>query len=92
MVRRRSFLLAFIVLLSSCILVIYRYEEPIDPLLVSDVSGLEPIYVREIITGETEASIIETVKDANEFGVPVSIAGKQHSMGGTYLLRRWNST
>ncbi|TLS36824.1 FAD-binding oxidoreductase [Pseudalkalibacillus caeni] len=49
---------------------------------ISDVSGLMPVKVKRVVKGNEEKSFINTVKEANEKDLKVSIAGKMHSQGG----------
>jgi len=54
--------------------------EPItSPLLVNDVSQLNPIPVNRVITPTTTEEIVEAVKGHEG---PISIGGARHSMGG----------
>src|SRR4030095_5837574 len=49
------------------------------PLVVNDVSQLNPIQVSEVITPTSTAEIVEAVK---QHAGPISIGGARHSMGG----------
>ena len=49
------------------------------PLVINDVSQLNPIHVNEIITPTTTAEIVEAVR---RHPGPVAIGGARHSMGG----------
>src|SRR5258708_31831556 len=49
------------------------------PLVINDVSQLNPIHVSEVITPTTTAEIVEAVK---RHSGPISIGGARHSMGG----------
>src|SRR5438552_3750302 len=51
----------------------------VSPLVVNDVSQLNPIRVSEVITPTTTAEIVEAVRRHTE---PISIGGARHSMGG----------
>ena len=51
----------------------------VSPLVVNDVSQLNPIRVSEIITPTTTAEIVEAVR---RHSGPISIGGARHSMGG----------
>jgi len=50
-----------------------------SPLIINDVSQLNPIRVNEIITPTTTTEIVEAVK---RHAGPISIGGARHSMGG----------
>ncbi|MEP6819796.1 MAG: FAD-binding oxidoreductase [bacterium] len=50
-----------------------------QPLVVNDVSQLNPIQVSEVITPTTTTEIVEAVK---RHSGPISIGGTRHSMGG----------
>ncbi|HBB97104.1 MAG TPA: FAD-binding protein [Blastocatellia bacterium] len=49
------------------------------PLVINDVSQLNPIHVAEVITPTTTAEIVEAVRRHTG---PISIGGARHSMGG----------
>ncbi|MBM6617393.1 FAD-binding oxidoreductase [Bacillus suaedaesalsae] len=49
---------------------------------MTDVSQLMPVKVEKVVKGKEEQSILQVIKEANENGKKVSIAGKRHSMGG----------
>ncbi|MGG3572968.1 FAD-binding oxidoreductase [Bacillus gobiensis] len=53
-----------------------------DPALMTDVSRLMPVKVKQVTDGSSEATLLDTIKEAKEKNLKVSIAGKQHSMGG----------
>jgi FAD/FMN-containing dehydrogenase len=50
-----------------------------SPLIINDVSQLNPIHVNEVITPTTTAEIVEAVR---RHPGPISIGGARHSMGG----------
>ena len=50
-----------------------------SPLVVNDVSQLNPIQVSEVITPTSTAEIVDAVK---QHSGPISIGGARHSMGG----------
>jgi FAD/FMN-containing dehydrogenase len=50
-----------------------------SPLLIYDVTQLNPIHVGMVITPTTTQEIIESVK---RYGGPISVGGARHSMGG----------
>src|SRR3979411_1826449 len=50
-----------------------------SPLVVNDVSQLNPIHVSEVITPTTTEEIVTAVKTHSG---PISIGGARHSMGG----------
>ena len=54
-------------------------ESRTSPLLVNDVTQLNPIAVRRVITPSTTAEIIAAVQQSQG---PISIGGARHSMGG----------
>jgi FAD/FMN-containing dehydrogenase len=51
----------------------------VSPLVINDVSQLNPIHVSEVITPTTTTEIVEAVK---RHSGPISIGGTRHSMGG----------
>jgi len=51
----------------------------VAPLVINDVSQLNPIQVAEVITPTTTAEIVEAV---GRHAGPISIGGARHSMGG----------
>jgi FAD/FMN-containing dehydrogenase len=53
--------------------------QPSSPLVVNDVSQLNPIHVNEVITPTTTSEIDEAVR---RHPGPISIGGARHSMGG----------
>src|SRR5207237_1248320 len=54
-------------------------EPSAGPLIVNDVSQLNPIHVSEILAPATTEEIAEAVRD---HAGPISIGGARHSMGG----------
>lgn len=52
---------------------------PSSPLVVNDISQLNPIHVSEVITPTTTEEIVAAVKT---HAGPISIGGARHSMGG----------
>jgi len=54
-------------------------ERPTSPLLINDVTQLNPIAVSAVITPTTTEEIVEAVKRQ---GGPISVGGARHSMGG----------
>src|SRR6266404_2275168 len=50
-----------------------------SPLVINDVSQLNPIHVSEVITPTTTTEIVEAVQ---RHSGPISIGGARHSMGG----------
>ena len=54
-------------------------ERPTLPLLVNDVTGLNPIAVSRALAPTSTVQIVEAVR--NHPG-PISISGARHSMGG----------
>jgi hypothetical protein len=80
----RILALVFVVLLlwfSAKIWTVVRapVAQQISPLLINDVSQLNPIHVNEVITPTTTTEIIEAVR---KHAGPISIGGARHSMGG----------
>ena len=65
--------------LSTCSVIRAPVEPPASPLVVNDVSQLNPIEVSAIITPTTTAEIADAVR---RHGGPISIGGARHSMGG----------
>ncbi|WLD95343.1 FAD-binding oxidoreductase [Alkalihalobacillus sp. AL-G] len=51
-------------------------------LVITDVSNLMPVKVKEVVQGHELESIKQVIEEANEKNLKISIAGKQHSMGG----------
>jgi len=72
-----SFLLWFIAMTLSVVRAPVLPRQP--PLVVNDVSQLNPIQVSEVIAPTTTAEIVEAVK---HHAGPISIGGARHSMGG----------
>ncbi|WP_175989108.1 FAD-binding oxidoreductase [Bacillus sp. Marseille-Q1617] len=50
--------------------------------VISDVGRLMPTKIKKVIKGKEENSMIETITDANENDLKISVAGKRHSQGG----------
>lgn len=48
----------------------------------TDVSHLMPVKIKKVVQGKEIDTIKEVLKEAKEKNLPISIAGKQHSMGG----------
>ena len=57
---------------------------PSPPLVINDVSQLNPIRVAEVITPTTTKEIVDAVKKHDG---PISIGGARHSMGGQTATR-----
>jgi hypothetical protein len=53
--------------------------QPLSPLVINDVSQLNPIQVNEVITPTTTEEIVAAVR---RHPGPISIGGARHSMGG----------
>ena len=70
-----------VALVVACLWVVMR--APVDPagspLLVRDVTQLNPILVREVVTPTTTERIIQAVKT---HAGPITVGGARHSMGG----------
>src|ERR1700730_1701138 len=54
-------------------------ERQTSPLLINDVTQLNPIAVSMVITPTTTEEIVEAVK---QHGGPISVGGARHRMGG----------
>src|SRR5258706_15831174 len=54
-------------------------ERRTSPLLVNDVTQLNPIHVNRVITPTTTAEIVAAVRQS---AGPISVGGARHSMGG----------
>jgi FAD/FMN-containing dehydrogenase len=81
---RRVSIVLLIVLLVTLIAAVWGVmrspvERPLAPTTINDVTQLNPIVVREVLTPTTMAEIIDAVK--NHPG-PISIGGGRYSMGG----------
>ncbi|MFP7283624.1 FAD-binding protein [Bacillus altitudinis] len=48
----------------------------------TDVSHLMPVKIKKVVQGKEIESLKEVLEEAKEKNLPISIAGKQHSMGG----------
>ncbi|UIN51267.1 FAD-binding oxidoreductase [Bacillus safensis] len=48
----------------------------------TDVSHLMPIKIKKVVQGKEVDTLKEVLKEAKAKNLPISIAGKQHSMGG----------
>ncbi|HEV7474940.1 MAG TPA: FAD-dependent oxidoreductase, partial [Pyrinomonadaceae bacterium] len=72
-----SFLLWFIPMIWSVVRA--PVMPPQSPLVVNDISQLNPIQVAEVLTPTTTAEIVAAVK---RHPGPISIGGARHSMGG----------
>lgn len=48
----------------------------------TDVSHLMPVKIKKVVEGKEIESLKEVLEEAKEKNLPISIAGKQHSMGG----------
>jgi FAD/FMN-containing dehydrogenase len=57
---------------------------PSPPLVINDVSQLNPIRVAEVITPTTTEEIVDAIKKHDG---PISIGGARHSMGGQTVTR-----
>jgi hypothetical protein len=75
---------AIIILTMISVLVVWSVirapiERQTSPLLINDVTQLNPIAVSMVITPTTTEEIVEAVK---QHGGPISIGGARYSMGG----------
>jgi decaprenylphospho-beta-D-ribofuranose 2-oxidase len=82
MKRKWFFLICIIVYISLFTISIGEKKESENDIIMTDVSRLMPIKVKKVIKGKEEEMLYETLKEANEKNLKVSIAGKRHSMGG----------
>lgn len=48
----------------------------------TDVSHLMPVKIKKVVQGKEIDTLKEVLKEAKAKNLPISIAGKQHSMGG----------
>lgn len=48
----------------------------------TDVSHLMPVKIKKVVQGKEIDTLKEVVEEAKVKNLPISIAGKQHSMGG----------
>jgi FAD/FMN-containing dehydrogenase len=78
--------LFFVLIASACIRLACVYgvvrapvEYQTSPLLIRDVTQLNPIQVESVITPTTTEEIVDAVRKHRG---PISIAGSRHSMGG----------
>src|SRR5260221_4048685 len=81
---KRLGLLSLAVLALAFIATTWRVIRPpieprTSPLLVNDVSQLNPIHVNRVITPTTTAEIVAAVRQSPG---PISVGGARHSMGG----------
>ncbi|MDF2719468.1 MAG: hypothetical protein K0R28_6393 [Paenibacillus sp.] len=53
-----------------------------DPYLITDYGKLHPVKVERIVKGKEEEQLIGLVKEAQQKGLTVSVAGQRHSQGG----------
>ncbi|WP_373232068.1 FAD-dependent oxidoreductase [Cohnella sp.] len=75
--------LAFALLVGLCIYsYIHTNSTDQDPYLITDYSKLHPVKVERVVTGKEEQQLIETILEAKEKNLKVSIAGQRHSQGG----------
>lgn len=84
---KKKGILIFIIflILSYILLFIFSINKTLkdsDELLINDVSRLNPTHVKKIIKNSELEGILESLKEARENNLKVSIAGKRHSMGG----------
>jgi decaprenylphospho-beta-D-ribofuranose 2-oxidase len=49
---------------------------------ITDVARLMPTKIKKMVEGKEEEILINTVKEANEKDMKISVAGKRHSQGG----------
>src|SRR5260221_6229202 len=81
---KRRGLLSLAVLALASIATTWRVIRPpieprTSPLLVNDVTQLNPIHVNRVITPTTTAEIVAAVQ---QWPGPISVGGARHSMGG----------
>ena len=53
-----------------------------EPIVVNDASGMSPTLVRDLVRVTSPADVRAALSQARLEGIPVSIAGRRHSMGG----------
>jgi decaprenylphospho-beta-D-ribofuranose 2-oxidase len=81
-IKNKSFFIVLILLLVYSTVFTVKLKDNQDENVITDVGRLMPTKIKKLIKGKEEASMIETIKDANEKDLKISIAGKRHSQGG----------
>ena len=81
-VTKKSILIVLVLLLAYSSLFIYLTTEKDEDNIMTDVGRLMPTKIKQVVKGQEENSLIDTVMDANEQDLKLSIAGKRHSQGG----------
>ncbi len=84
--RRNKRLIQAVIIILAVMLVLVVWsvirapiERQTSPLLINDVTQLNPIVVSMVLTPTTTEEIVEAVK---RHGGPISVGGARHSMGG----------
>ncbi|MBM7586958.1 FAD/FMN-containing dehydrogenase [Bacillus pakistanensis] len=79
----RNKLLILICFVSSYLLIMtVSFNDRLTRTEISDVGNLMPVKIKEAVTGKEEKTFEQTLKEASEKNLSVSIAGKMHSQGG----------
>jgi decaprenylphospho-beta-D-ribofuranose 2-oxidase len=81
-IKNKSFFIILLLLLVYSAVFTLMLTDKRDENVITDVGRLMPIKIKKLIKGKEEDSMIETIKDANEKDLKISIAGKRHSQGG----------
>jgi FAD/FMN-containing dehydrogenase len=81
---KEKIIISLIIVSYACLLFVSVFSrgDIQNSLVVTDVSGLMPVKVERVVEGKMEESIVQVVNEARKQGKKISIAGKQHSMGG----------
>ncbi|NQD67859.1 FAD-binding oxidoreductase, partial [Bacillus haikouensis] len=81
-IKNKSFFIILLLLLVYSAVFTLVLTDKRDENVITDVGRLMPIKIKKLIKDKEEDSMIETIKDANEKDLKISIAGKRHSQGG----------
>jgi decaprenylphospho-beta-D-ribofuranose 2-oxidase len=81
-IKKKSILIILVLLLAYSSLFFFFTKEKDEDNIMTDVGRLMPTKIKQVVKGKEENSLIETVIDANEKELKLSIAGKRHSQGG----------
>ncbi|MEL3971225.1 FAD-binding oxidoreductase [Rossellomorea oryzaecorticis] len=80
MKKKRFIFILSLLLIYSSVFTFMAADKTED--VITDVGRLMPTKIKKIVKGKEEDSMIETVNEANENDLKISIAGKRHSQGG----------
>jgi decaprenylphospho-beta-D-ribofuranose 2-oxidase len=81
-VNSKSFFIVLLLLLVYSTAFTLLLKDKQDENVITDVARLMPTKIKKLIKDKEEWSLIETIKEANQSDLKVSIAGKRHSQGG----------